>query len=263
MRRTPLAFAAAFTLSVGSVAAFPLAASAATAKPKVYSVTLKEQNNSGASGTAMLSLQGDRLTVNLTSDGLTPNLPHVAHLHGSDQGGAFRCGTAKYDANGDGVVSTTEGAPHTGAVGISLTTKGATDKGSALAVERYPTADAKGHLSYQRTFTLPASWAGKLSELLILQHGVDFNDNHDYDFGKGKSDLSPALPQEATAPATCGTVDTASVRSLPSGGVETGNGPADSLPMFALLGAASLAAAGALAFVLYRSMPAPVRVERN
>lgn len=266
MRRNPPALAAALALAVASLAAFPFAASAAPAKTaavKTYSVSLKEQNNSGAKGTAMLSLSGDRLTVNLQASGLVPNLPHVAHLHGTSTGGTFRCGTAKDDANDDGVVSTTEGAPHTGAVGISLTTRGDTAKSSALAVDRYPTADSRGNLSYQRTFTLAKEWTGQLSELLILQHGVDFNDNGDYDYNKGKSDLSGALPQEATAPATCGTVDVAATKLIPTGGVETGNEPADSLPLLALLGAASLAAAGALAFMLYRSAPVPVRVERD
>jgi hypothetical protein len=40
------------------------------------------------------------------------------------------------------------------------------------------------------------------------QHGVDFNGNGEYDFDSaGASDLDEAFPQEATAPANCGTID--------------------------------------------------------
>ena len=42
-------------------------------------------------------------------------------------------------------------------------------------------------------------------EAVVVIHGVDYNDNGTYDFDSaGKSDLDPKLPEEATAPATCG-----------------------------------------------------------
>lgn len=259
MKRIPLALVAALPL-----AAFPLAAAPALAAPapqaakstaSSFSVTLKEQNGTGAKGLAILSIEGNRLTINLKAQGLSPNSVHVAHVHGTFEKGKFRCGTAADDKNKDGVVSTMEGAPHTGAAGISLTTRGDTSGSSGLAVDRFPTADAKGNLSYQRTFTVPEKWIANFSQLLIIQHGVDFNDNGSYDFGKGKSDLSPALPEEATAPATCGTIDTAAIKLIPKGGVETGgDGPAQ-LPLYALLGASALAAAGAIGFALRRQRP--------
>ncbi|WP_418961627.1 hypothetical protein [Streptomyces tritici] len=40
-----------------------------------------------------------------------------------------------------------------------------------------------------------------------LQHGIDPNGSGMYDFGKGRSELAPKLPQEATAPASCGTIE--------------------------------------------------------
>ena len=60
------------------------------------------------------------------------------------------------------------------------------------------------------------------------------------------------LPEEATNPATCGTVTSASTGEMPSGGVDTGDGTTDGIEAagtFGLAGAAFAAAGGVL---LYR-----------
>jgi Cu/Zn superoxide dismutase len=263
MRRTALALIAtlpmiALPVAATAASAQPAGAAAATTASKVssFSIHLKEQNASGATGEALLSLEGDRLTVNLTARGLTPNAPHVAHVHGAPDSNGFRCGTADDDVNGDGIVSTTEGAPHTGAAGISLTTRGDTSSTSGLAVERFPTADAAGNLTYQRTFSVPQNYIANFRQLLVIQHGVDINKNGTYDFDKGPSDLLPSLPAEATAPATCGTIETAAIGLIPRGGVETGSdGPARrrDLPLLGLVGATLLAAGAALTLAVRRA----------
>ena len=105
---------------------------------------------------------------------------------------------------------TSEGAPDYGPVVVSLTTSGDTSPASTLAVDRFPTANSNGRYTYTRKLQIgtdiPTSVANDLDDFHIVAHGIDTNHNGMYDFSKGKSDLNPALPQEATVPATCGLI---------------------------------------------------------
>lgn len=224
-----------------------IAGSAGAADGKTYQVGLEQLNNSGASGIAMLTLDGTKLTVKIDADGLVPGSPHAQHLHGSTDGHDFHCPTSAADKNGDGIVTTAEGIPDYGDINISLTTKGDTSKASGLAVDRMPTADAKGRLSYERTITVSQTAADHLKDLHVVQHGIDPNKNGKYDFGKGKSELDPKLPQEATAPASCGMIEGAAVGSVPVGGVETGSGSTSGTEDSALFAAGGIALAAAAA----------------
>ncbi|KOG57015.1 hypothetical protein ADK75_05610 [Streptomyces virginiae] len=183
-----------------------------------YQVGLRQLNNSGASGTAYLSLHGRQLTVKINAHGLVPGQPHAQHIHGSTTGHDFRCPDASADKNGDGIVTTAEGLPAYGDINISLTTSGDTSKASGLAVDRMPVADANGNVSYARTIPVSQAVADHLQNLHVVQHGIDPNGNGKYDFGKGKSELDPKLPQEATAPASCGMLHGATGNTTPMSG---------------------------------------------
>jgi hypothetical protein len=190
------------------------------------------------------------MTVDITGSGFTPGeSPHAQHVHGV-VGEDSTCPTAAEDADGDGIVTTSEGQATYGPILVSLTTEGDTTPDSGLAVDRMPVADAGGNLSYSRTFPVPAEVGDDIDALHVVQHGVDFDGSGAYD-GDRMSDLDPALPAEATDPADCG-----ELVAMPTGGVQTGggamahdhsamtseNGGADT----ALLGAGGTAAALAL-----------------
>ncbi|MFJ4434760.1 hypothetical protein [Streptomyces sp. NPDC088923] len=254
---TLLAASAALTLS----AALPAAAhtghgeqASAAADAHSYQVDLDQLNDSGAHGTAMLTLDGRALTVKIEATGLVPGQPHAQHLHGSTDGHDFHCPDASADKNHDGIVTTAEGLPMYGDINISLTTKGDTSKKSGLDVTRMPVADKSGKLSYERMLTVSQAVADHIKDLHVVQHGIDPNGNGKYDFGKGESELDPKLPQEATAPADCGMLSGAAVGSMPVGGVETGSGGTQGVQSPALLagGAAAVLGAGALGFALRR-----------
>ena len=173
----------------------------------MFQADLAPLNNSGASGTANLALEGDQLTTDIASEGLAPGLPHAQHIHGLEQA-MSECPTILNDQNGDNLVNTTEGEPSYGPILTSLTTEGDTSPESALAVDRFPVANEDGTLSYDRTFGVPTNVADRLEEFAIVQHGVDFNGNGVYDEeAAGPSDLDPSLPQEATIPANCGVIE--------------------------------------------------------
>ncbi len=247
-------------LALPALAALPLAfaPAASAAQDGTYTVPLNTSlNGSGATGTAILTLHGDQLKVVIDSTGLVPNAPHAQHLHGDTSGKNFTCPTtaqvAAADTNHDGHLSTTEAGSFYGPVMISLTTTGDTSMKSGLAVSRFPVADAQGNLHYERTITLDPKVAKDLTNLHIVQHGVDYNGNGTYD-GAAKSDLDPSLPAEATDPADCGAIEVSQMSMTPNGGVQTGIGPADPMPSSAaiVLGGAALAGAGATGVVAAR-----------
>ncbi|MFF4421781.1 hypothetical protein ACFY04_13490 [Streptomyces sp. NPDC001549] len=192
---------------------------------KAYQIDLAQLNNSGSSGTVMLTLKGKQLTVQIESKGMVPGQPSAQHLHGSTKGHDFHCPDATDDKDGDGVLSNTEATHDYGDINISLTTGGDTKPTSGLDVLRMPVADAQGTIRYKRTIEVGQDVVDHIKDLHVVQHGIDRNKNKKYDFeGAGKSELDPKLPQEATAPTNCGEVKGAAVGSIPVGGIETGGG---------------------------------------
>ena len=174
---------------------------------KHFKAELNPLNRSGAEGHAILKKEGNKkVETEIHTKGLAPNLPHAQHIHGFKKA-VSECPTLA-DSGSDNLITTAEGLPSYGPIQVSLTTKGDTSPKSALAVDRFPVANAKGTVEYERTFSVPANVAKNLGKKAIVQHGVDLNDNGKYDFkAAGKSELDPSLPQEATIPATCGVIN--------------------------------------------------------
>ena len=194
------------------------------------------------SGTAMVTVDGNKITVTMAAMGLLPDQPHAAHIHfGADA--RHECPTLGDDEDGNGRLNTSEGAPAYGPVVVSLTKTGDTSPDSTLAVDRFDTAEG-GEISYERgSIKVSDDVANAIAdgESVVVIHGVDHNDNGKYD-GKEKSDLDDSLPAEATDPALCGALTNA-----PSGGMETGAGgtaAGQNTALIALGGGALLAAAG-------------------
>ena len=174
---------------------------------KFFEAELKPLNHSGASGHADLTKGHGKLKVNIHSEGMAPELPHAQHIHGMAQA-ISECPTLAADQNDDGLINTAEGLPSYGPIAVSLTTRGDTSPASALAVSRFPVANADGDQSYSRRFDASRKVRQNLGDFAIVQHGVDLNGNGKYDFeAAGASELDPSLPQEATIPANCGVIN--------------------------------------------------------
>ena len=90
-----------------------LAAAPARAAPMLFEAVLAPLNDSGVSGLARLSLDGNLLTVNITASGLTPDQPHPQHIHGRfyDAGRPTNSTvpTLAQDTDRDGFVEVREG----------------------------------------------------------------------------------------------------------------------------------------------------------
>ncbi|GII98190.1 hypothetical protein CLV28_1382 [Sediminihabitans luteus] len=244
--RTRAALAApALTLAAMFAVAGPAAADTGTAQGDLTPVPL---NGVDGSGTAMVWVDGTTLTVQVEATGLLAGSPHAAHIHyGADA--RNQCPTAADDADGSGTITTSEGVPSYGTVQVSLTTSGDTSPDSALAVDRFDTAEG-GKITYERgEIEVSQDLADDIlaGDAAVVVHGVDYDGSGAYD-GDAKSDLDPSLPAEATDPALCGIVTASQMTDMPTGGVQTGSGGTQGTENLGLLvaGGAALAVGGGL-----------------
>lgn len=217
----------------------------------VYTANLQPLNKSGDTGgaTTRITTNGNG-TFTVKTTGASPSLAHAQHIH---IGGTNSCPAPSADKNKDGLINTTEGEPAYGPIEISLTTSGDTSKNSGLAVDRFPVADAKGNVVYERTFPLPKGVTEDMvTKGVVVTHGVSelFDDKAKYD-GAKKSDIpkSEALPLEATIPATCGKLVAA-----PTGGANTGAGSTAGIENQAAFVAAALSLGAAVILLGARSL---------
>jgi hypothetical protein len=229
-----------------AAAALPLVAMATPAfadSGTSYQATLNPLNHSNGSGMATVSLNGTQGTVKVSWSGLAATFgggayPHVEHIHGGAQGA---CPTMSADKNGDGVISTTEGAPAYGGILTTLSVKGDTSPAAGTDIKIAP---AGGSTNYTRTIALSSESVSALRNgtAVIVVHGLDPATLSKKAQGE-KSDLVPSLPLAATSPALCGVLS-----SMPSGGVATGTGSTAGVEDLGLLavGGGLLAAGGAL-----------------
>ena len=218
MRTTTTRIAGA---SLAAAAAMALTVGPAFAADTWVSANLKPVAGNGVqgSGTAMVDVKGNTITVTMAANGLLPDNPHAAHIHFA-AAARHECPAASDDKSGDGTLTTTEGGPAYGDIVVSLTKTGDTSPKSGLAVDRFDTAPG-GKLSYERGSINVSDGVAQAivdGQSVIVVHGVDHNDNGKYD-GDTKSDLDPSLPTEATDPAICGVLAAA-----PAGGMDTGAG---------------------------------------
>ena len=237
----------------GAVALLAFGAGPALAASGTVNANLNpiEGSEVEGSGTAMVKVTGNTITVTMAAQGLLADQPHAAHIHfGADA--RHECPTLDDDDNDDGQLTTTEGEPAYGPIVVSLTKTGDTSPDSALAVDRFDTAEG-GEISYERgSIEVESDVAEAIldGESVVVIHGVDHNHDGKYS-GEEKSELDESLPAEATDPALCGVLSNA-----PSGGVDTGLGGAaagSNEYLIALGGAFMVAAAGTGAFAVRRA----------
>jgi hypothetical protein len=213
-----------------------------------YQAQLGALNHSSASGTFMMTVNGSQATVTEKVSGLAATFsgaayPHVQHIHIGAQG---VCPTTAADTSGDGVISTTEGAPFYGAIGTTLSTSGDTSPAAGTTLTVAPSG---GSFTYSRTFALDAKTLAsvKAGNAVIVVHGLD-PATLPAAAQNEPSDLVPSLPLAATSPALCGALKTSQMSSMPSGAADTGGGSTAGLQDEGVLaGGAALLAAGAVA----------------
>jgi hypothetical protein len=244
MKKATLLAASSVALGIGVLAVPGIAAAADGTS---YQAQLAQLNGSGASGTFMLSLNGSTATITEHVDGLAATFsgkpyPHVQHIHIGAKG---QCPDTSADTSGDGVISTTEGAPFYGAIGTTLSTSGDTSPAAGTTLTVAPSGAS---FDYQRTFDLDAKSLDsiKAGTAVIVVHGLDPATLPSAAQSE-KSDLVPSLPLAATSPALCGSLTASQMSSMPNGAADTGGGGTAGVEHEGLLaGGAALVAAGAI-----------------
>lgn len=210
--------------AVIGIAALAMPGVAAAADSSSYQAQLAALNHSSGSGSVMISLSGSQATVTEHFSGLAATFggkpyPHVQHIHIGAQG---QCPTGSADKNGDGVISTTEGAPSYGAIGATLSTSGDTSPAAGTTLTVAPSGAST---DYQRTITLDSKTLASLKAgtAVVVVHGLDPATLSKAAQGE-QSDLVPSLPLAATSPALCGTLVASQMSSIPGGSADTGGG---------------------------------------
>lgn len=244
-----LMVAPALGLALVAMAAAPATAADATGS---YSATLNVINNSGASGEVWIDVEGATATVTLNASGLAAEFdgnpyPHVQHIHVGAQG---VCPDISVDENGDGIISTTEGAPSYGGIGTTLSV-GDADK-SPAAGTNLTVAPSGASVEYMETFELNQETQDSLANgtAVIVVHGLDPATQPEG--ATAPSDLVPELPLAATSPALCGALEMQPAGSVDTGVAYPGNTGGNDAGMLALGGVLGLAAIGGM-YVLRRA----------
>ncbi|RJT76923.1 hypothetical protein D6T63_15800 [Arthrobacter cheniae] len=246
-------FLAVPTLALGALA---MASSPALAADESYSSTLGQFNGTTGSGSITVDVTGDKAKVNLQVSGLAETFmdapyPHVQHIHGGAKG---ECPTPANDANGDGIVSTTEGSGSYGAIQTTLSTSGATTPAEGLNLAL---GGQGGNYTIDREITLDAATKAALEDgtAVVVVHGLDpATATGTEEAFNSPSDLDPKLPLGATSPALCGPLVASQMGAMPNGGADTGvaQETGSNTGMIALGGGLVLAAAAGGTYMVRR-----------
>jgi len=141
-------------------------------EPMTYTAPLTALNNSGVSGQATVTVEGNQLTVSVDAQGSEEPV-HAQHIHGFASK-ASSCPTAMADTSGDGRISVGEGAPSYG--GILVPLDGSLDNAEGLGdLETFPTGGSDGDYSYEQsiaTGTLDVNDDKSFDDLSLGNHAV-------------------------------------------------------------------------------------------
>ncbi len=241
-----------------AISAVALAGSPAmAAHDGTYSSTLGQLNGTTGTGSITLDVKGDQATVNLQVSGLAQTFmdapyPHVQHIHG---GAAGECPTPADDANGDGILNTSDGTRAYGGILTTLTTSGATTPAEGLNLAL---GGQGGSYTIDREITLDQATQEALAAgtAVVVVHGLDpATATGTPEAFSSPSDLEPSLPLGATSPALCGVLVEQQMGAMPNGGADTGVATetgSNTAGMIALGGGLVLAAAAGGTYVVRR-----------
>lgn len=145
-----------------------------------YKTCAYPMNGSKSVALAYFEVNGNTLKATVLASGVTPNKEHQQHVHGFDDGSNSTCPPMSADENEDGLISMEEGAPFYGKGQLVLNNSD----------ESFPTANADGFYTYQRTFDLTNMTLPDWDALSVVVHGKNVNGEY-----------------QASLPVACGEVD--------------------------------------------------------
>lgn len=122
---------------------------------KIYQANIVPLNEkvigTAAHGTALFTVNGDSLTINIEMFDTPANLQHWEHFHGFPDGKDAEIATSAQDVNHDGFVD----LPETGAVsGTTMVPFNDAPHEMDIPNDEYPVADANGYFAYTKVVPL-------------------------------------------------------------------------------------------------------------
>jgi Ca2+-binding RTX toxin-like protein len=154
---------------------------------RLYTTTFTTLNGSGVTGSALLAVDDDKLTVLIAASGLEAGQPHPQHIHGFLTGQDAQTPTIADDADGDGYVELAEGVPDYGPVLLSLTSP------AGAGLEGFPTAPG-GQVFFTEHYHIGGS----------NPHGEAHHGNMDLGLPSEDFDLREIVLHGMTVPAGAG-----------------------------------------------------------
>ena len=183
------------------------------AQAESYSAQITPLNSaitqSETKGEALLTVDGDQLTIDIKVSGAPANTVHWQHFHGLLTDGAASCPDASADANGDGIVDLIETEA---AAGTTMVPFDNAPAAMDVAHGSYPTAGADGSYHYRQTVSLKdlssafaKAFKGQqldLDKRVIFIHGVPDATR----LPATVQSLGP-IPAAVTLPIACGKIE--------------------------------------------------------
>ncbi|MDX1663956.1 MAG: hypothetical protein R3272_09190 [Candidatus Promineifilaceae bacterium] len=165
-------------------ATLPIACGQIMPAPRLSFVTaLDELNDSNASGFAVVTLEGNKMTVDIEAEGVEAGELHPQHIHGfAMTGEEATCPPPTADDNDDGLVDLGEGAPFYGGVLVPL--------------QPYPTPDNTS-VDFRETYVVDPASVLPLESRAIVLHGMTVDGSY-----------------EATLPIACGALQEQAVENF-------------------------------------------------
>lgn len=160
-------------------------------------------------GTAILTLEGDTMTIEVEAENLPAGMMHLQHYHGFVDGTQAECPTAEADTNADGITDLIE----TEAVsGITLVPFHDDPASLTLIAETYPEADEEGRYTYSQTVDLAALRQALQDEHGIEELGLDERVVYIHGVPEGTElpdtvQSLPDVPAHVTLPIACGLLE--------------------------------------------------------
>lgn len=189
------------------------ARTAASTNRQVYAAKLLPMNTNvtgrQATAEARFVVDGDRLTITIKAQGVSPGMIHWQHFHGFKDNQAASCPTEAADVNHDGIIDLIETEPASGTTMVPFDTNPAA---MDIAHGDYPKASARGTYEYRRTVSLKALQAAfskafggqelDLDRRVVFIHGVPAGTK----LPASVASLGP-IPAQVTLPIACGKIE--------------------------------------------------------
>lgn len=180
-------------------------------QPVIYTAELsslnQETTDQPVSGSLTITVEGDSATIDLNISSIAPNMMHLAHLHGFENGSEAKCPPVpEADDNGDGIVDLIETRDYSGITMIPFHDNPVSLK---IKTETYPQADAMGNFNYSKTISVK-----ELTKAVQDKFGIeDFSFDNFVVYVHGVSEETtlpesvqslPDVPAMITLPVACG-----------------------------------------------------------